>query len=171
MPIRVQCEGCQTVLNVQDQAAGKVIKCRQCGERVKVPMASGTAPAKARAPRPARKSQDPDDLFGDLDLRQAEDTKKKVCPGCTAPVEDGDIECPKCGVNIATGVLSERQRIKRERKGPPPAEFYRSVWGNSWKFANFTPFTGAPAAEVTMLQFTVVAANYIVVTAVVPSIG
>jgi hypothetical protein len=134
MPIRVQCEGCQTVLNVQDQAAGKVIKCRQCGERVKVPTASGTAPAKARAPKPARKSQDPDDLFGDLDLRQAEDTKKKVCPGCTAPVEDGDIECPKCGVNIATGVLSERQRIKRERKGPPPAEFYRSVWGNSWKF-------------------------------------
>ena len=134
MPIRVQCDGCQTVLNVQDQAAGKVIKCRQCGGRVKVPMASEGAPTRPRAAKPARKVEDPDDLFGDIDLRQAEDTKKRVCPGCTAPVGNEDIECPKCGVNIATGVLSERQRIKRERKGPPPAEFYSGVWGNSWKF-------------------------------------
>jgi hypothetical protein len=48
---------------------------------------------------------------------------------------------------------------------------YSITWGSSWKFGNFTPFTGAGLAEVTMLQFTVVDSNYIVVTAVVPSIG
>jgi hypothetical protein len=63
-----------------------------------------------------------------------EDTKKKICPGCAAPVKDEDIECPKCGVTIATGVLSERQRIRKERRGPPPEEFYANVWGNAWKF-------------------------------------
>ncbi|TWW09696.1 hypothetical protein E3A20_11760 [Planctomyces bekefii] len=83
---------------------------------------------------PPGKAQDPDDLFGDINLNQLEDTKKKVCPGCANPVKDEDIECPKCGVNIGTGVLSDRQRIKRERKGPPPEEFYRDVWSNAWKF-------------------------------------
>ncbi len=138
MPIKVRCEGCQTVLNVPDQAAGKVLKCKQCGGRVRVPggaaAAGGSAPAKPRRPKPVEASSDPDDLFGGLDLRNMEDTKKKICPGCAAPVRDEDIECPKCGVNISTGVLSERQRIRIERKGPPPEEFYRDVWGNAWKF-------------------------------------
>ena len=52
-----------------------------------------------------------------------------------------------------------------------PLSTYSLTWGNSWKFANFTPFSGAGLAEVTLLQFTVVASNYIVVTAVVPSLG
>jgi hypothetical protein len=45
------------------------------------------------------------------------------------------------------------------------------TWGDSWKFANFSPFAGAGLGEVTMLKFTVVAANYIVVTDVVENIG
>ena len=45
------------------------------------------------------------------------------------------------------------------------------TWGSSWKFGNFTPFTGAAAGVVTMLKFTVVASNYIVVDTVVTDIG
>jgi hypothetical protein len=52
-----------------------------------------------------------------------------------------------------------------------PLSTYSITWGNSWKFQGFSPFTGAGLAEVTMLQFTVVASNYIVVTAVVQNIG
>ena len=48
---------------------------------------------------------------------------------------------------------------------------YSITWDSSWKFGNFTPFPGAGLAEVTMLKFTVVAANYIVVDAVIPNIG
>lgn len=133
MPIKVRCEGCQTVLNVSDQAAGKAVKCKQCGGRVVVPVpGEGGAPRKKA--RPARPVEDPDDPFSSLDLRSMEDTKKKICPGCARPVRDEDIECPKCGVNIATGALSERQRIRIERKGPPPEEFYSTVWSNGWKF-------------------------------------
>jgi len=142
MPIRVQCAGCQTVLNAPDAAAGKALKCRQCGGRVPVPAADGgsAAPARPRTRKPAAATAaddgggDGDDIFGGLDLRQMEDTKKKICPGCAAPVKDEDVECPKCGVTIATGVLSERQRIRKERRGPPPEEFYANVWGNAWKF-------------------------------------
>jgi hypothetical protein len=52
-----------------------------------------------------------------------------------------------------------------------PLSTYTITWGSSWKFQGFSPFTGAGLAEVTMLQFTVVASNYIVVTAVIPNIG
>jgi hypothetical protein len=48
---------------------------------------------------------------------------------------------------------------------------YLITWGNSWKFGNFSPFAGAGLAEVTLLKFTVVAANYIVVDTIVPNIG
>ena len=52
-----------------------------------------------------------------------------------------------------------------------PLSTYSITWGNSWKFANFTPFGGAGLAEVTLLQFTVVASNYIVVTGITTNIG
>jgi hypothetical protein len=37
-------------------------------------------------------------------------------------------------VTIATGTLSDKQRRRIERKGPPPEEFYGEVWRNGWKF-------------------------------------
>lgn len=135
MPIKVRCKACETVLNVSDQAAGKIVKCKQCGERVRVPMPKGDRPAGR-----ARSSQEEDaesttrDALESLDLRSMEDTKRKVCPGCAKPVDLDTIVCPKCGVTIATGALSERQRIKHERKGPPPEEFYGVIWSNGWKF-------------------------------------
>jgi hypothetical protein len=52
-----------------------------------------------------------------------------------------------------------------------PLSTYTITWGNSWKFGNSLPFAGAGLAEVTMLKFTVVAANYIVVDAIVTNIG
>ena len=52
-----------------------------------------------------------------------------------------------------------------------PSSTYSITWGNSWKFQGFSPFTGAGLAEVTMLKFTVVAPNYIVVDTIVSNIG
>jgi hypothetical protein len=52
-----------------------------------------------------------------------------------------------------------------------PLSTYGVIWGNSWKFPNFTPFTGAGLAEVTLLKFTVIAPNYIVVDSIVTNIG
>ena len=49
---------------------------------------------------------------------------------------------------------------------------YGLTWGTSWKFANFTPYAGnTTLAAVDMVQFTVVASNYIVVTNIVENIG
>ena len=166
MPIKVRCEGCQTVLNVSDQAAGKAVKCKQCGGRVLVP--SGDSPAATR-PRPKAKvaSENPDDLFSGLDLDRAEDAKRKVCPGCARPVRDDDVECPKCGVTIATGSLSDKQRRRVERRGPPPEEFYSTVWPNGWKFLKKHLQFGVQTALVwtvclTMSMTSLFALNYYV---------
>lgn len=133
MPIKVRCKACEAVATVSDQAAGKVVKCKQCGERIRVPMPKGDRPAAKAQPEPEE-----EDIFGDplasLDLRNMEDTRKRICPGCARPVDIDAKECPKCGVEISTGALSERQRIRHERKGPPPEEFYGIIWSNGWKF-------------------------------------
>jgi uncharacterized RDD family membrane protein YckC len=134
MPIKVRCKECSTVLTVSDKAAGRAIKCKECGAPVRVPSGKPAKQRPRKRPRPDAPPADPDNLFGGIDLGRAADTKRRVCPNCTAAVGQDDIECPKCGVNIETGILSERERKRRKRKGPPPEEFYGAIWGNSWKF-------------------------------------
>ena len=145
MPIKVRCKECSTVLNVSDKAAGRAVKCKQCGARVSVPAAGGKTGGpggakkkrKKKAPAPAPSFDEPaddHDIFGNLNLRDAHDADQQVCPNCTEMVDEEDIECPHCGVNLATGVLSETQRKKRARKGPPPEEFYSVIWPNGWAF-------------------------------------
>jgi hypothetical protein len=72
------------------------------------------------------------------------------------------IQNPLNAVSGQTGALLITQN---------PLSTYSITWGSSWKFANFTPFPGAGLAEVTLLKFTVVAANYIVVDSIVTNIG
>ncbi len=169
MPIKVRCRACETVLNVPDKAAGRVVLCKSCGGKVKIPVptarqapaedASAASATKAPARRKRRPPENDDafggsfagsdfggsetsggtgdfeeNLFGGINLNRAEDNKRKVCPSCATPVHVNDEECPKCGVNIATGTLSERQRTMRARKGPPPDEFYKKVWSDGGKF-------------------------------------
>jgi uncharacterized RDD family membrane protein YckC/DNA-directed RNA polymerase subunit M/transcription elongation factor TFIIS len=135
MPIKVRCGECQAVLNLPDAAAGKVAKCRKCGGRVRVPSGKSKSKSNGKSARSgsSRAAASEDALHG-IDLRGIDDKTRRVCPGCATPVHLDDIECPKCGVTIATGALSERQRRRQERKGPPPEEFYGDVWGNAWKF-------------------------------------
>jgi hypothetical protein len=72
------------------------------------------------------------------------------------------IQNPLNAVSGQTGALLIEQN---------PLSTYSITWGSSWKFANFMPFPGAMLAEVTLLKFTVVAANYIVVDSIVTNIG
>jgi hypothetical protein len=52
-----------------------------------------------------------------------------------------------------------------------PLSTYGITWDSSWKFQGFSPFPGAGLGEVTLLKFTVVASNYIIVDTVVNNIG
>ncbi len=75
--IRVKCPGCSTALNVKDDAAGKVVACPKCKERIKVAPAQsdeadetparpaakpkGVVPKPAPAPVPKKKAPPPPD--------------------------------------------------------------------------------------------------------------
>lgn len=53
-----------------------------------------------------------------------------------------------------------------------PLSPYSITWGAAWKFGNFTPYVGNPTlAARDLFEFTVVAANDIVVTNIVQNIG
>jgi uncharacterized RDD family membrane protein YckC/DNA-directed RNA polymerase subunit RPC12/RpoP len=130
MPIKVKCDDCGKGFSVPDEARGKSIKCKGCGGRVQVPKGG---PRRKKAARP-RKSVADDDFFSSLDLDRAEDQDVQVCQKCAAEVDEDDIECPKCGVNLETGVISEKQKRKHRSKGPDPDEFFKVVWSNPWEF-------------------------------------
>ena len=130
-------------MGVPDKAAGRAVKCKECGGRVPVPAkgAAGAGRKKKKKRRPAPEAapafpdpDSPDDIFGNLDLRGAEHRDEKLCPNCAAVVDEEDIECPECGVNIETGVLSEVRKAKKARGGPDVDEFYGIIWSNGWKF-------------------------------------
>lgn len=133
MPVKVRCRGCQKVLNAPDKARGKVIKCPQCGEKIKVPEGGEAA---ARAPKPTG-PRDGDDFLSGLNVNQleAEHGEEKVCPYCAADMPDPeDPVCRKCGMNIETGQMDVKEAKKRSRKGPDPALFYSLAWTDSWEY-------------------------------------
>lgn len=130
MPIKVKCDDCGKGFSVPDEARGKTIKCKGCSGRVRVPKGG---PRRKKAARP-KKSVTDEDFYASLDLDRAEDQNVQVCPKCAAEVDEEDIECPECGVNLETGVLSEKQKRKRRSKGPDPDEFFKVVWSNPWDF-------------------------------------
>ncbi|MGZ0169309.1 MAG: RDD family protein [Planctomycetales bacterium] len=136
MPVKVRCE-CGAGISAPDAARGKVIKCRKCGELVRVPKGKpsgdGKKPRrkKAAAPRP---SVDDDDFFSALDLEGGEDEDVRICPKCATEVDEEDIECPNCGVDIETAMLSKKQKKKRKRKGPDIDLFPKAVWSGPKEF-------------------------------------
>jgi hypothetical protein len=71
--------------------------------------------------------------------------------------------------NPLNAVPGQRGALKISQN---PSSTYGLTWGTSWKFANFAPYAGSTTlAAVDLIEFTVVAANYIVVTNIVQNIG
>ncbi|MCH8827970.1 MAG: hypothetical protein IID45_00170, partial [Planctomycetes bacterium] len=161
MPLKIRCRGCEKVLKVPDRARGKAIRCPGCQATIRIPAAKAEAgaPSESRAKAPSesraekgtpkrrRRRQpvraaagDGDSFLDGVDLRRAADTRVRVCVKCgeEAPeVEEEEeevVDCPECGHNIDTGVMSEYQRIKRARKGPDPEEFWGKMWTEPWGF-------------------------------------
>ena len=152
MPVRVRCPQCEKVVNAPDAARGKAVKCPECEARIPVPAAAGEAPAApskgapaktatkpaakptAKASPPKSKSADDDpDFLAKLDLSRSEDRNTKVCPKCGQEVEEEDLECANCGVDLQTGGLGKTAR-KARMKGADPNDFYSKVWKDGWEF-------------------------------------
>tara|TARA_R110002095_G_scaffold198077_1_gene177451 strand:+ start:1716 stop:3437 length:1722 start_codon:yes stop_codon:yes gene_type:complete len=129
MPIKVRCKECNTSFSVKDEAEGKRVRCKGCGAPVKV---SAAQSKKKRTS--SGKSEDTDDFLASFDINKIEDKDSKICPRCGYDVNEEDIECPKCGVELSTGRMREATRRKRGRRGPAVEDFYSKSWGDAYKF-------------------------------------
>ena len=135
MAVKVKCRDCGTVAAAPDAARGKSIKCKDCGASIKVPSGEGGAAAK-KAPAKKEKTIEDEDFFHHLDLDNVEDEAKRICPKCASKVTDEDIECPKCGINLETGQLSDRQRQRKKfiSQGRDPDQFFKLAWSDPTEF-------------------------------------
>ncbi|WP_298868522.1 hypothetical protein [uncultured Gimesia sp.] len=128
MPIKVRCKECNTSFSVKDEAEGKRVRCKGCGAPVRV----SKGPKKKRSP--SGKAEDTDDFLTSFDISKIEDEGAKICPRCGNDVDEEDIECSNCGVELTTGRMTEATRKKRKRKGPAVEEFYKKSWGDAYTF-------------------------------------
>lgn len=137
MPVKIRCRGCEKVLSAPDKARGKVIQCPQCGTKLKVPGgdagAGGKKPAKMKTKAPAA-MQDSGEFLARVDLSSLDHEDEKICPYCAAEMDEEQVVCRKCGMNIETGAMDAREAKKRSRKGPDPALFYSKAWSDSFTF-------------------------------------
>ena len=51
MSIKVECDSCFSEFSIKDDAAGRTIKCRECGESIKVPVRRAPVVARRKKPK------------------------------------------------------------------------------------------------------------------------
>ncbi|MDA1017117.1 MAG: RDD family protein [Planctomycetota bacterium] len=137
---KVRCGECGLRFDAPNEARGKSVKCPDCDSRVRVPRVKKKAAA-PKQKRPASGDADGDeskagdaDAFLDINLARIDDDSVRICPKCTKEVDDEDVECPYCGVNLETGSITAQQKKKFSRRGPDPDEFLANLWGDSFGF-------------------------------------
>jgi hypothetical protein len=120
-------------LNVPDRARGKKIRCPHCETPLSVPAGQQTKRT-ARSKAAARPAADEEDVLADLDLSRAVDESVPICPRCGTEVEETDLQCPNCFVDLGTGVVSDKTKRLMSRRGPPAARYYAESIKDSWRF-------------------------------------
>ncbi len=138
MPVKVRCPECEKMLTLPDQAAGKSAKCTHCDARVSVPRKKKAGPPRKKsAPKRTgrtRAPQDEEEALAELDLSRAEDMRIRVCPKCGVEVDEEDVECPSCHVELHTGRLSAERQRKKKRGGPDTDLYFEKFLNTGWGF-------------------------------------
>jgi hypothetical protein len=139
MALQVTCSNasCSKVLNLQEEAAGKKVRCPDCGTVIAVPAVEGegalTGESKQEAPvmryHPAR----------------------RACTNCGTVLSARAVICPGCGGDVRTGVT--RMRITAEEK--EKAGIFAGV---SWTKRKGTKRSPAGRLAVVVVVLVVIAA-------------
>ncbi len=109
MSIKVTCESCSKQLKVRDEAAGKRVKCPECGGVIAIPEVEDVVDAEAEDDNPftkgnlssSGKAVSDDDSFD-----------RKPCPACGERIVKSAAKCRYCG-EIFDATLKRSSRSKR----------------------------------------------------------
>jgi len=131
MAIKFRCSECGHGIKAPDKAAGKGIKCPQCGTRVRVPSGS---PKKRVPKKRASSDEDSSEFLANLDMDRIADADVQLCQKCAAEIPEDETACPDCGFDPAELTTAGRRRKKMAAKGIDPSTFYERVWKEPFSY-------------------------------------
>lgn len=111
MSIRVSCEGCGKQLKVRDEAAGKRVKCPECGGVIAIPELGEVVDAEAADDNPF--------AGGNISstgktVANEDQHDRKPCPACGEMIVKAAAKCRYCG-EVFDPTLKRQSRSKRRR--------------------------------------------------------
>ena len=116
MPIKVTCNSCGKSLKAKDSAAGKKVKCPQCGDPMTIPEAVYDAEEVGGEEYSDDYGYEDDDYgyddqydLGDAVASAPAGEKRKPCPACGEMIIDTAVKCRFCG-EIFDASLKKKSR-------------------------------------------------------------
>ena len=143
MSIRVSCDSCGKQLKVRDEAAGKRVKCPDCGSVVQIPEPDDVLDAEAADDNP----------FAGEDISSDGATEnRKPCPACGEMIVKTAAKCRFCG-EIFDPALKKKAKAKGKKSfitGTDPDSEDMST--GDWVIAIICSNIGCIAGIVWMIQ-------------------
>ncbi|MBC7815372.1 MAG: hypothetical protein IAG10_00570 [Planctomycetaceae bacterium] len=142
MSIRISCDSCGKQLKVRDEAAGRRVKCPDCGSVVQIPEPDDVMDAEAADDNPF--------AGGDISSDGAE-YDRKPCPACGEMIVKTAAKCRYCG-EIFDPALKKKAKAKSRRSSGGYADDGDDMSTGDWVAALICSGIGCIAGIVWMIQ-------------------
>jgi len=123
VPIKVTCNSCGKSLKAKDSAAGKRVKCPQCGDPISIPDDVYDAVGAGGDDENSEYEDDYGDEYGDDQYDVGDEVAnapsaatRKPCPACGEMIVDGAVKCRFCG-EIFDAALKKKARKAKSGGG------------------------------------------------------
>jgi predicted RNA-binding Zn-ribbon protein involved in translation (DUF1610 family) len=123
VPIKVTCNSCGKSLKAKDSAAGKRVKCPQCGDPISIPDDVHDAVSAGGNDEYSEYEDDYGDEYGDNQYDLGDEvanapaaTNRKPCPACGEMIVAGAVKCRFCG-EIFDAALKKKARKAKSGGG------------------------------------------------------
>lgn len=188
--LRFPCAGCDKIMNVADEHAGKKAKCPACGEVVVIPLKSilpapakgppaKSAPTKPPAGAVSRKPQQPADDNGEEDRKPASQISRKPMPAPAKlkakapPPDDEDEDIPEVEAVDEEEDFEEAEEVEEADEDEEEEERPRKKKSNKKKSKKYKPIRrgGTSASEAGGFSYSIIGGLLIMILAVVWFVG